>query len=569
MCSFTPVAQAASQLPTPAQSLFVNTLTSVPVYGPVNPAAKSLDAFEQFDEGSAFGLMLAVATVSLWGYWAGGLLLSGSGGTEVVESVVKIALSGVAIVMWPELFKDAISIVNALCSSIVNAPFAHRPMQQLAVKLGIDTALTAKAGIALASQMGSKLGLVGGISIASFVATGDPFAWILDFIVTLLFMVGQLIIEIERLAMFATTTFIYVAGPLVIALWAFRGLTPTVSAFFRIAQSVLLIVLVWTIFLVLFAIMDSAVAPVVWNVDPRAWFASIGDHLTSLVLLWMLVFTPGIVRRHVGGGGAGATGVLRTAALLGGYRVLRGGGRGTARAPKAKYTGRHANRPGATSQPSASGRGASARPSAPGSGATTRPSPPGKGARKRPSSPARDDIRHRSGGNGAPAQPSPPGSGATARPSGPGTGARQRPSSPARDDIRHRSGSNGATARPSAPSNGAIAQPAPPSNGTTPRPSPPSNGTTAHPDAPSNGASARPSPPSDGTTARPSPPSDGTTARPSPPGNGATQRPSAPSNGATARPTPPVPRPGQAGRQPNASPPPNPAPQNPAPQPGP
>ena len=338
MLSLTPAAQAASAhpalaTPSPARSVFINTLTSIPVFTKSNPSAGALDQFEQFDEGSAFGLMLAVATVSLWGYWAAGLLLSGSGGREVVESVVKIALSGIAIVMWPTLFRDAIAIVNGLCGSIVNAPFAAGAFQKLGAKLGIDTALTVPGAVGLATELGSGLRLTGGISIASFVATGDPFAWILDFVVVLLFMVGELVIEVERVALFATTSFIYVTGPIAIALWAFRGLTPVTGAFFRIAQAVPVIIVVWTILLVLFAIMNTAVAPV-WTADPHAWFASIGDHLTALVLLWMLIFTPGMVRRYVGAGGAGATGVLRTAALFAGYRMFRGGRGGAQRGPR-------------------------------------------------------------------------------------------------------------------------------------------------------------------------------------------------------------------------------------------
>ena len=309
----------------PARTLFINTLTSIPVFSKSNPSAGALDQFEEFDEGSSFGLILAIATVSLWGYWAAGLLLSGSGGGEVVESVVKIGLSGFAIVMWPILFRDAIAIVNGLCAAIVNAPFAAGAFRQLATKLGLDTALTVQGAVGLATTLGTGLKLAGGVSIASFVATGDPFAWILDFVVVLLFMVGELIIEIERVVLFATTAFVYVGGPFAIALWAFRGLTPLTSAFWRIAQAVGAIVVVWTILLVLFAILDTAVAPV-WTLDPHAWFASIGDHLTAVVLLWMLIFTPGMVRRHVGAGGAGATGVLRTAAVFGfaGHRMFRG-----------------------------------------------------------------------------------------------------------------------------------------------------------------------------------------------------------------------------------------------------
>lgn len=559
MFSLTPAAQAASALPSPAQSLFVNTLTSVPVYGPANPAAGALDQFEQFNEGSAFGLMLAVATVSLWGYWAGGLLLSGSGGTEVVESVIKIALSGFAIVMWPVLFKDAIEIVNALCSSIVHAPFAHAPMQRLAIKLGSDTALTAKAGVAMAAQMGGKLdpALVGGISIASFVATGDPFAWILDFIVTLLFMVGQLIIEIERLALFATTTFIYVAGPLAIALWAFRGLTPTISAFFRIAQSVLLIILVWTIFLVLFAIMDSAVAPVVWNLDPKAWFASIGDHLTSLVLLWMLVFTPGIVRRHVGAGGAGATGVLRTAALLGGYRMFRGGGRGATRAPKAKYTGSFSpTARGAGQLPSTPGRTAGPKPSTPGRSAGPPPSTSGRNAGAKPSVSGRNagappSTTRRKAGK----QPSPNGRNAGPQPSTDGRNAGQQPAT------------KGRKAGPQPSTDGRNAGQQPWTNGRKagPQPSTPGRNGGQPSSSPSRGAGPPPSNPSRGAGQPPSNPSHGAGPPPSGPSHGAGQAPSNPSR--ETGPPPSMPRPSQAGPQPSVGPPSKP-PQPGSPQPG-
>ena len=44
-------------------------------------------------------------------------------------------------------------------------------------------------------------------------------------------------------------------------------------------------------------------------------------------MLWALIFTPGMVRRHVGGTGGGATGLLRTAAMVGGYRMMRAAGR--------------------------------------------------------------------------------------------------------------------------------------------------------------------------------------------------------------------------------------------------
>jgi hypothetical protein len=327
--------------PSPVQSLFINTLTSIPVFSSANPSAGALNQFEQFDAGSAFGLMLAVATVSLWGYWAGGLLLSGAGGTEVVESIIKIVLSGIAIVMWPTLFRDAVAIVNGLCGAIVNAPFAASAFRKLALKIGTNFGVTmsAAAGLVvesgLASGLRSALGIgAAGLSIADLVSTGNPIGWFIDVVVTLGFLIGQFIIEIERLALFATTCFLYVTGPIAIALTAFRGLTPVTGAFFRVAQAVLVIVFTWTVFLVLWAILDSAIAPLFWN-QPKAWFATIGDNLTSLVMLWFLIFTPGMIRRQLGAGGGSAAGVLRTAAVYAGYRALRGGGGGR-RSPAAR-----------------------------------------------------------------------------------------------------------------------------------------------------------------------------------------------------------------------------------------
>jgi hypothetical protein len=480
-------------------------LQSIPVIGQQNPAAKAVDQFEVFNTGMSAGLMLAVATVSLWSYWAGGLLLSGAGGTEVVESVIKVALSLFAIVIWPDLFKGVVAVVNDMCSAIVNAPFAHHVYEKFAAKIFFSAALQFAAAKVLAAQLGAGLHLSQGLSIASFIATGNPVAWIVDFIVVLMFMVGLLILEIERVALLATTTFIYVTGPIALALTAVRGLTPVTSAFVRIAQAAAITVIVWTVILVLFAILDSAITPI-WSMPGlHSWWATVGDSLTAVVMLWILIFTPGIVRRHIGAGGAGATGVLRTAALLTGYRVFRGhsrtgadtrrarrlfsGPRGAGQAPS---TG--VGRKAGPAPSNAGGRGAGPAPSN-GGGGKAGPAPSNGGGGKAGPAPSNG------GGRGAGPAPSNGGGGKAGPAPSNGGGRRAGPAPP---------NGGGGKAGP-APSNGGGGKGGPaPSNGGGRKGGPaPSNGGGQKPGpAPSNGGDpkAGAAPPSRASGAGPAPP---------------------------------------------------------------
>jgi hypothetical protein len=453
----TPSTKKASAPKTP----YINQLYSIPVFTASNPAAGALDQFEQFDASSAFGLMLAVATISLWGYWAGGMLLSGSGGTEAVESVVKMVLAAIGITMWPTLFRDGIAAANGLCNLMLTAPFAHAAYTKFAARLGSELAVSVSGATGLAAlgaTVGKGLGLgAAGLSVASFVSTGDPIAWFIDFVVVLGLMVGELIIQIERLGLFAATAFIYVTGPLAIGLTAFRGLNPLTSAFFRVAQAVPAISVVWAIFLLLFAILDTSTASILSA--PGVWWANIGNNVTALVLLWLLVLTPGMVRRHVGAGGAGAAGMFRTAAMIGGYRLFRGG------------SGRNPNR-GAARRAFGRARGAGERP-VPAGGAGARPVPAGgAGARPVPA-------------GGAGARPVPAG-GAGARPSNNG-GAGPRPSNGGGAGPRPSKG-GGAGGRPVA-AGGAGARPSN-TGGAGPRPTR-SGGASARPSS-NGGAGARP-----------------------------------------------------------------------------
>jgi hypothetical protein len=309
----------------------VGQLSQIPFFANQdNRASGALEGLEGVDVGAAFGLLLAVMTVSLWSYWAAGLLLSGSGGTEVFEALIKVVLSAFGIVLWPVLFREGVDGVNALTATILTAPVVHNSLMGFDAKLG-GTVLVAGSAVAGAiaklgvlHSLGKAAGFAGGLTIASLLGGGDPVGWFLDLLITLVLMLGTLIIEIERIALYATVTFAYVAGPIAVALTGFKGFRPLTEAFFRITLAAAATVVVWTLLYVMMAIFDSTIDPSSYSIG--AWWSTIVNNLTAVVMVVLVVFTPGVVRRHMGGTGGGATGALRTAAIVGGYGRMRRGG---------------------------------------------------------------------------------------------------------------------------------------------------------------------------------------------------------------------------------------------------
>ncbi len=459
----------------------VAQLSQIPFFAnQENRSTGALGQLENVDAGAAFGMLLAILQLSLWSYWAAGLLLSGSGGTEVLEALIKIVLSAFAIVLWPILFKDGVDAVNAVTAAIITAPFVHSSIAAFDAKLAGTvvvaggTVATGIGAFGALHDLGSAVGITGGLSIASLLSTGNPVGWFLDLLIALVLLVGTLIIELERIALYATVTFAYVAGPLAAALTAFRGFQPITGAFFRITMAAALTVVVWTLLYVIMAILDTSIDPMLYA--PGAWWSSIVNNLTAVMMVVLVIFTPGVVRRHVGGTGGGATGVMRSAAMIAGYRMLRGGGarRATTGAARAQWRQRMRGN-GPTGLPTTVENGPAARP-----WTNPRPGPSG--------------LPNTAAGRG-------PGAGPTGLPdTGGGDGPSGLPSTrPVSPGSRTRVGSASATAGP----NGVPGARAPASGGPSGLPST-DGGDAGGPTGVPSSRSARPSDASAGVNPSPS-----------------------------------------------------------------
>jgi hypothetical protein len=314
-------------------------ITQIPMWNAGNPAAGTLDQFSLYMRAVGLGLMASFLSVNVLTMLANGTLLSGGGAEDAWRLVLSPIVFGGAIAAWDPFFRDVVTVVNGVCTEIVDAPFAETALRNLVDKLALSSLLTERdAAVLTAGEAIGGLKLAAGLSIADFISTGNPIGWFLDFVVVLLLMVGQLIIQIERIVLFTTVAILYVTGPLALGLAAIRGLSPITAAFVRVGQAVAVIVVLWSVELVLVAVLDTGVIQPAFAVNPDAWWSSIIDSLSVLVLIFMIILTPGYVRRLLGAGGGSVTGMLRTAAVMGfaASRLFRGpqGAGGRTRQPR-------------------------------------------------------------------------------------------------------------------------------------------------------------------------------------------------------------------------------------------
>src|ERR1700733_14301544 len=160
-------------------------LTSIPDQG-----GGRIAALYGFTSGMALGLLGAVATVSVIRYWVAGLSLSGSGGFEALEGLLRCLGAVGFLLIWPFVFGQLVALANICSAAVLGAPSLRADIAHL---IGTVVFVTFTPGSGITLFLGVVVAVAGG---AMFLG--------------LLFM---------KVLLGATVTFLYAAMPLACVLW--------------------------------------------------------------------------------------------------------------------------------------------------------------------------------------------------------------------------------------------------------------------------------------------------------------------------------------------------------------
>ena len=235
-----------------------------------NQSGGHIASLYSLTSGMAIGLLGAVMTVSVVRYWLSGLSMSGSGGFEAVEGLLRTLAAVGALLAWPFLFNQLIAISNIASATVLGDE---------ALRHEIATIINTVVFVTFAP--GGEVGLF--ISIVVAVAGALLFLGLLFLKV----MVG------------AAITFLYIAMPLAIILWPIDELAWLARYAARAFISLLIVPVVWALIFATFA----AVSVDALNFQGAHGFVNqVTQPLVAIAMLWLTVTIPRTLFKLASGG---------------------------------------------------------------------------------------------------------------------------------------------------------------------------------------------------------------------------------------------------------------------------
>lgn len=238
--------------------------------------------------GIALGLLGAVLTASFLRYWLAGLSLSGRGGFEAVEGLMRTLAAVAGLLVWPFLFNQLVALGNLASATILRSP-----------SLRGDIAHIINTVVFVTFRPSGPIGLF--ISIVLAVAGALLF-------LGLLFM---------KVLTGAALTFLYVAMPIAIILWPVDELAWLARHAARTFFALILIPVVWAL---IFATFAAISVNALEFQGAHGFINQVTQPLVAIAMLWLTITIPrtlfrlatsGIgLGRHGGGFIANAGGYL-------------------------------------------------------------------------------------------------------------------------------------------------------------------------------------------------------------------------------------------------------------------
>jgi hypothetical protein len=220
--------------------------------------------------GMAIGLLGAVLTVSVVRYWLSGLSMSGAGGFEAIEGLLRTLAAVGGLLAWPFMFNQLIAISNIASATVLG---------DAALRREIATIINTVVFVTFAP--GGVVGLF--ISIVVAVAGALLFLGLLFMKV----MVG------------AAITFLYIAMPLAMILWPIDELAWLARYAARAFISLLIIPVVWAL---IFATFAAVSVNALEFQGAHGFVNQVTQPLVAIAMLWLTVTIPRTLFKLASGG---------------------------------------------------------------------------------------------------------------------------------------------------------------------------------------------------------------------------------------------------------------------------
>lgn len=225
-----------------------------------NQTGGNIAGLYSLTSGIAIGLLGAVLTASFVRYWLAGLSLSGRGGYEALEGLLRTLAAVAGLLCWPFLFDQLVALGNICSATVLGSPALRGNVAHL-----INTV------VFVTFQPNGKLGL--------FVTGVLAFAGALLF-VGLLFM---------KVMTGAALTFLYVAMPIAIILWPVEELAWLSRHAARTFLALVLIPVIWALIFATFA----AISVNALEFQGASGFVNqVTQPLVAIAMLWLTVTIP-------------------------------------------------------------------------------------------------------------------------------------------------------------------------------------------------------------------------------------------------------------------------------------
>lgn len=172
----------------------------------------------------AFGLIGVVMTFAFIRYYISGLSMSGSGGMEAVEGIVRSVGAVLLLIAWPFFMVKLVDVANAASQSLLHSPSVTHNLVTL-----FRTA-----------------------TIGQFVV-GGPVGWAITILIAIVGIFLLLALLMMKIVLSAATVFLFVGMPVAIVLWPISELSWITRYAMRGLVVCLIVPFVWVLVFATFA----------------------------------------------------------------------------------------------------------------------------------------------------------------------------------------------------------------------------------------------------------------------------------------------------------------------------
>jgi hypothetical protein len=245
----------------------------------------------------AFGALGAVLSIAVLRYWLSGLSLSGAGGVEAAEGLMRTVLAVLMILAWPWFFKNGTNLFNTATQAVIGDPGVQASLKDMFLEMKIEFFMPGPLWL---------LGLINGLA--------NAFA-----------LFGLLLI---KLGITGGTVFVFCGGPIGIVLLPLEDLAYFTKTFFKVMLYCWFVPFIWTLLFASYAALGTGL----FQPPTGGGFSGMADQLmrplASTALLLAAIKIPSKMLTAAFNPAGSGGGMGKMAALLVARALLGGGGGG-------------------------------------------------------------------------------------------------------------------------------------------------------------------------------------------------------------------------------------------------